>query len=180
VPIVDVITVSLSAWMSKPNALDSSKTSRRRLADVFTPVEREQLRNELIKTAHADNDVVGAALVGSAATGREDAWSDIDLALQVGHDADPATVASRWTAQFYDRHGAAHHLDILAGGVLYRVFLLASSLQIDVSFWPVAGSELARSHAALVRALADEVAFHDRELSTQLNAPLDELARAGY
>lgn len=103
---------------------------------MFTPVEREQLRDELIKTAHADNDVVGAALVGSAATGREDAWSDIDLALQVGHDADPATVASRWTAQFYDRQGAAHHLDVIAGGVLYRVFLLASSLQIDVSFWP--------------------------------------------
>ncbi|QSB14836.1 nucleotidyltransferase domain-containing protein [Natronosporangium hydrolyticum] len=249
---------------------------------MFTPVEREQLRDELIKTAHADNDVVGAALVGSAATGREDAWSDIDLALQVGHGADPAVVASRWTAQFYDRHGAAHHVDVIAGGVLYRVFLLASSLQIDVSFWPkdqfratepgftllfgtplpatepadpnasreigmawlyalhsrsaiarhrfwqatmmldhlrdqllvlaslrhglnphhgreadllpasvldplrqaraasMAESELARSHAALVRGLADEVAFHDRELSTQLNAPLDELARAGY
>ncbi|RNI23985.1 nucleotidyltransferase domain-containing protein [Flexivirga caeni] len=89
-----------------------------------------------MEAAHADDEVVGAALVGSAATRREDAWSDIDLVLQVRRDADPAKVASRWTAQFYDQHGAAHHLDVIAGGVLYRVFLLASSLQVDVSFWP--------------------------------------------
>ncbi|GAB2471597.1 hypothetical protein GCM10027063_10180 [Promicromonospora xylanilytica] len=103
---------------------------------MFTPAEREQLRKELIEAAHADDDVVGAALVGSAATGREDAWSDIDLVLQVRRDTDPAEVASRWTAEFYDHRGAAHHLDVIAGGVLYRVFLLESSLQIDVSFWP--------------------------------------------
>lgn len=103
---------------------------------MFTPAEREQLRKELIEAAHADDDVVGAALVGSAATGREDAWSDIDVVLQVRRDTDPEEVASRWTSQFYDLRGAAHHLDVIAGGVLYRVFLLASSLQIDVSFWP--------------------------------------------
>jgi|GEM_PF-3130452 len=78
---------------------------------MFTPAEREQVRKVLVESAHADDDVVGAALVGSAATGREDAWSDIDLVLQVRRDADPAEVASRWTAQLYHQHGAAHHLD---------------------------------------------------------------------
>ena len=258
--------------------------SRRTLDGMFTQAEREQLREVLIETAHADDDVVGAALVGSAATGREDAWSDIDL--QVRRDADPAEVARRWTAQFYDQHGAAHHLDVVAGGVLYRVFLLASSLQIDVSFWPedqfratepgfallfgtpqpstepgepeasreigmawlyalhsrsaiargrvwqatmmldhlrdqllvlacmrlvlacmrhrlnphhgreadrlpastltilrqaratsLAEPELARSHTALVRAIADEIALHDPELSAGLTEALNELAR---
>ena len=109
------------------------RAGRHRLVGMFTPAEREQLRKELIEAAHADDDVVGAALVGSAATGREDAWSDIDLVLQVRRDTDPAEVASRWTSQFYDLRGA-HHLDVIAGGVLYRVFLLASSLQIEVSF----------------------------------------------
>lgn len=103
---------------------------------MFTPGDRSSLRDTLIETAHADRDVVGAALVGSAATGREDPWSDIDLVLQIRADADPADVAERWTADLYADHGAVHHLDVIAGGVLYRVFLLASSLQVDVSFWP--------------------------------------------
>lgn len=103
---------------------------------MFTPLDREKLRGELIDAARADDDIVGAALVGSTATGREDAWSDIDLVLQVSAGADPMDVARRWTDEFYNRRGAAHHLDVLAGGVLYRVFLLVSSLQVDVSFWP--------------------------------------------
>lgn len=101
---------------------------------MFTAADRERLRDTLIATAQDDVEVVGAALVGSAATGREDAWSDIDLMLQI--DGDPDAVAERWTARFYAEHGAVHHLDVVAGGVLYRVFLLASSLQVDVSFWP--------------------------------------------
>lgn len=103
---------------------------------MFTTADRVRLREELIDTARKDGDVIGAALVGSAATGREDAWSDIDLMLQIRDGADPGDVAERWTADCYARHGAVHHLDIIAGGVLYRVFLLGSSLQVDVSFWP--------------------------------------------
>lgn len=103
---------------------------------MFTPWEREELRESLVEAARGDVQLIGAALVGSAATGREDAWSDIDLALQVRNDAEPSEVADRWTAQFYAQRGAVHHVDVVAGGVLYRVFLLASSLQVDISFWP--------------------------------------------
>ena len=102
---------------------------------MFTATDRTQLRDALIAAAHADPDVVGAALVGSVATGCEDAWSDIDLVLQIARDTDPDDVAARWTDRLY-REGAADHLDVVAGGVLYRVFLLASSLQVDLSFWP--------------------------------------------
>ena len=56
--------------------------------------------------------------------------------LQIRDGTDPGAVAERWTADFYTRHGAVHHLDVVAGGVLYRVFLLESSLQVDVSYWP--------------------------------------------
>lgn len=103
---------------------------------MFTVPERSHLRAALVDAAHADEDVVGAALVGSAATGREDPWSDIDLVLQIRADADPEDVAERWTADLYEIHSAAHHLDVIASGVLYRVFLLSSSLQVDISFWP--------------------------------------------
>ncbi|MEV3937840.1 nucleotidyltransferase domain-containing protein [Glycomyces sp. NPDC049804] len=103
---------------------------------MFTIADRERLREELIDTARKDEEVIGAALVGSAATGREDTWSDIDLMLQIRDGADPGAIAEQWTSDFYARHGAVHHLDVFAGNVLYRVFLLESSLQVDVSFWP--------------------------------------------
>ena len=48
----------------------------------------------------------------------------------------PEEVAAEWTARLYEIHGAIAHLDIWSGPALYRVFLLGSSLQIDLSFWP--------------------------------------------
>lgn len=103
---------------------------------MFTPTDRDRIRQALIATARTDRDVVGAALVGSGATDTEDEWSDIDLVLQIRKRADPDDVARRWTADLYDRFGAADHLDVFADGVLYRVFLLQTSLQVDLSFWP--------------------------------------------
>lgn len=35
----------------------------------------------------------------------------------------------------YEQHQAVHHLDVWWKTTLYRVFLLASTLQIDLSFW---------------------------------------------
>jgi len=103
---------------------------------MFSITQRTAVRDALLSWARDDAEVSAAALVGSAATGREDAWSDIDLALRIGSAAEPEDVSARWTARLYDEFEVAHHLDVLAGGVLYRVFLLADSLQIDISFWP--------------------------------------------
>jgi predicted nucleotidyltransferase len=105
---------------------------------VFTVEERGRLREELISAAHDDARVTGAALTGSAAVGREDRWSDIDLALCVADEADHARVVADWTELMYREHAAVHHLDVDRGGTLYRVFLLDSTLQVDVSFWPAA------------------------------------------
>lgn len=38
----------------------------------------------------------------------------------------------------YDELGCVDHLDVRRGDTLYRVFLLASALQVDISFWPAA------------------------------------------
>lgn len=104
---------------------------------MFTVEDRERIREELMDAAHSTTAIVGAALVGSAARGAEDAWSDIDLALQLAPDADEQAVVEEWSALIADRFGLADRFDVFAAErVRYRVFLLPSSLQIDVSFWP--------------------------------------------
>ncbi|WP_433261981.1 nucleotidyltransferase domain-containing protein [Actinosynnema sp. CS-041913] len=100
---------------------------------MFTPDERNRLRDGLVAAAEADPRVVAAALVGSAAAGREDRWSDIDLAMAVEADVDQ--VVRDWTARLYRDGDAVHHFDVRHGGTLFRVFLLANTLQVDVSFW---------------------------------------------
>ena len=103
---------------------------------MFAPDEREGIWAALIDRAGEDSAVVGAALVGSAARDAEDEWSDIDLALQLAPDAAEPTVAHEWTDYLGTLSPLADTFDLFAGGVRYRVFLLESSLQIDLSFWP--------------------------------------------
>ena len=103
---------------------------------MFTIEQRNAIRDELIALAQADENIVGAALVGSSATSLQDDLSDIDIALQLAVDTDEAVVVDRWTRHIADIYGLAHHLDVFAGSTRYRVFLLPESLQIDISFWP--------------------------------------------
>src|SRR5437868_1274520 len=103
---------------------------------MFTPEGRTRLRDALVAAARADPRITAAALTGSAAAGAEDRWSDIDLALGVAADADPARVVADWTDRVYQEGGAVHHLDVHFGDTLFRVFLLESTLQVDIAFWP--------------------------------------------
>src|SRR5262249_20322206 len=64
--------------------------------------------------------------------------SDIDLALGVAAGADTPRVVADWTDRMYRDHGAVHHVDVNWGDALFRVFLLASTLQVDPAFWPQA------------------------------------------
>jgi predicted nucleotidyltransferase len=105
---------------------------------MFTPEDRTRLRDALIAAAHADPRITAAALTGSAAVGAEDRWSDIDLALSVAGGADPGCVVADWTERMYREGAAVHHLDLYLGETLFRVFLLASTLQVDLAFWPAA------------------------------------------
>lgn len=102
---------------------------------MFTPEERERLRAELVSAAQSDPRITGAAHLGSAALGQQDAWSDIDLALCLAPDASFEGILHDWTERLYRDCGAVAHLDVKRGEVLYRVFLLQNTLQIDVSFW---------------------------------------------
>lgn len=103
---------------------------------MFTPESRQALRAELIAHATADSRLTGIAITGSAAQDREDRWSDIDLAFGVADpNAIPAALAD-FTAYLYNRHHAAHHIDVHAGAWIYRVFLLPDTLQVDLAFAP--------------------------------------------
>ncbi|HEX7305572.1 nucleotidyltransferase domain-containing protein [Lentzea sp.] len=100
---------------------------------MFSVLERDQLRRDLVNAAGIDPRVVGAALTGSTALGEEDRWSDIDFALSVDREMD--AVVTDWTALMY-ACDAVGHVDVRRGSVLFRVFLMRSSLQVDVAFWP--------------------------------------------
>jgi hypothetical protein len=108
---------------------------RPRLA-MFTPEERDSLRSSLLERAASDRRISGAAITGSVAAGREDRWSDIDLAFGVGDAGEMPDVLTDWTAHMYSQHHALDHFDVVSGAWVYRVFFLASTLQVDLAFVP--------------------------------------------
>ncbi len=120
---------------------------------MFTVAERDALRDSLVRRAQADDDLTAAASFGSAVSGLEDRWSDIDLGLRLRPGADQTSVLDRWTAAIFADHGAVHRLGVAAAGAIYRVFLLDSSLQLDLSFWP---DEQVRPHGPDFRLLFGE------------------------
>lgn len=103
---------------------------------MFTPDQRATLRAELLAYAVSDGRIRGGAITGSGAAEAEDQWSDIDLAFGVDDTAGIAGVLSDWTAHMYERHGAVSHMDVRFGAWVYRVFLLRSTLQVDLAFVP--------------------------------------------
>ena len=103
---------------------------------MFSIPEREALRVRLIAAARSNERITAAAVVGSGASDGEDAWSDIDLALRLADGLGPDDVADEWTTRIYESAGAIDHVDVWSDTTLFRVFLLSSSLQVDISFWP--------------------------------------------
>jgi hypothetical protein len=99
----------------------------------FAVESRVQLKANLLEFARQDPRLSGAAVTGSAATGREDRWSDIDLAFGVSGPALVGEVLSDFSDFMYAR-GALHHHDVPAGAWIYRVFFLPGGLQVDLAF----------------------------------------------
>lgn len=105
---------------------------------MFTPADRAALRDTLLDAARNDARISGVALTGSSSTGAEDRWSDIDLAFGIAANANRTALIDDWTQRMYGTHDAVHHTDVRAGAALFRVFLLRSTLQVDLAFWPEA------------------------------------------
>ncbi len=103
---------------------------------MYTPEQRDGVRDALLERARGDDRVTGAALTGSAALGNEDRWSDVDVFLGIAESTDLDEVIADWTTALYEEGRAVHHWDVRAGAALYRVFLLESGLQVDIAFTP--------------------------------------------
>ena len=100
----------------------------------MTPERREAISAQLLERARRDTQVVGAAITGSIARGAADRWSDIDLYLGVAADADLGAVLAQWSDFAYGELRALHHFDLHAGGVIYRAFLLAELVEVELAF----------------------------------------------
>ena len=126
---------------------------------MFTPDDRSRLRASLLGRAARDPRIFGAAITGSAASDREDCWSDIDLAFSVGDAAELPAVLQSFTDRMYADHAAIHHVDVLAGPWIYRVFLLADTLQVDLAFVPASDFRAIAPTFRLISGDAGEPAY---------------------
>ena len=103
---------------------------------MFSVEERDALRDRVLRLAEEDERVVAGAAVGSLALGGGDRWSDLDLTFAVVDDVPVATVLDDWTRALADDVEAIHLVDVEAGPTTYRVLLLPSTLQFDLSMTP--------------------------------------------
>lgn len=94
------------------------------------------MRATILEAAQSDGRISGGAITGSAAGGTEDEWSDVDVAFGVRQGGSVDGVLADFTALMYRRFDARHHVDVRVGNWIYRVFLLATTLQVDIAVAP--------------------------------------------
>jgi len=105
---------------------------------LFTPDERESVRERVFELARADARVSGGALTGSAVAGAEDRWSDVDTSFGIADGVDPEAVLADWTAQLERDPGVVHHWDLHHKGTIYRVLLMPGGLELNIAVTPAA------------------------------------------
>lgn len=103
---------------------------------LFRAADRDRTVDRLLALADEDPRIVAGAVVGSAADGRSDRWSDVDLTFGVRRGTTVQDVLSDWTTAVSDDFEGAPLFDVTVGQTIYRVFLLPGSLQVDLSFSP--------------------------------------------
>ncbi len=106
------------------------------MSPFFSPEDRERARNHVLELARSDPRVVSGAVVGSAALGEQDRWSDLDLTFGLGEDVTPSSVLEDWTDHLASDCGAVHLFDLPSHTSVYRVFLFPGNLQVDLSVTP--------------------------------------------
>jgi hypothetical protein len=105
---------------------------------MFTVVERDAVRERVLRLARDDRRVAAGALVGSLAVGSGDAYSDIDMTFAVSDDVAVAAVLDDWTRTFVEEMDGVPLVDLERRPTTYRVFLLPNGLQVDLSMTPAA------------------------------------------
>lgn len=131
-----------------------------RVAAVFTVEERDALYEYVLGAAKDDERVVAGAVVGSLAVEEADRFSDVDLTFGISDDVRVADVLDDWTRALRDERAAVPLVDLDRGPTIYRVFLLAELLQLDLSMTPAADF---RSGGPRFRLLFGEVAAQEAD-----------------
>src|SRR3989475_7029719 len=103
---------------------------------MFTVEERDLVRKRLVQVSRADPRLVGGALIGSTAGGGGDRWVDLDLTFGLADGVAIDDVLADWTARLVNEFDAVHIFDLPHLSTIYRVFLMPSNLQVDLSFTP--------------------------------------------
>jgi len=103
---------------------------------MFTAEYRDHARNRVLEMARADPRITAGAFTGSMALGPGDAWSDIDIAFGVAEGIPLATLLHDWTQTIDREFSVLAHFDLPAGSTIYRVFLLAGGLELDMAVSP--------------------------------------------
>jgi hypothetical protein len=103
---------------------------------MFSIEDRNLLRDHVIQLAKSDSRIVAGAVVGSLALSDGDRWSDLDLTFSVADDYSILDVLEDWTNNIIKAFNASQLFDLPSGTSIYRVFLLPSCLQFDLSFTP--------------------------------------------
>jgi hypothetical protein len=103
---------------------------------MFSIKDRNLLRDHVLQLAESDSRVVAGAVVGSLALSDGDRWSDLDLTFSVADDHSIWKVLEDWTQDIIKAFNATQLFDLPSGTSIYRVFLLPSCLQFDLSFTP--------------------------------------------
>ena len=106
---------------------------------VFTIEQRDRLQAYVLQLADIDERVVAGALVGSLVEGG-DRFSDLDLTFAVADDSTVDAVLADWTQTLVDERGGVHLVDLVAERTVYRVFVFADGLQLDLSMTPAAAA----------------------------------------
>ena len=103
---------------------------------MFTPEQRNNIRNRILELAQSDPRVTAGALTGSTAFNSGDKWSDIDIAFGIIDGITPETVLNDWTQVLNRELNIIDHFDLPSGSSIYRVFLLPTGLEIDIAVTP--------------------------------------------
>jgi len=103
---------------------------------MFTIEFRDYVRHRVLELARTDSRVTGGALTGSTALGSGDKWSDVDVAFGIADAHSLETVLDDWTRVLDQEFSVVNHFDLRVGKRIYRVFLLPSGLEVDVSVMP--------------------------------------------
>lgn len=103
---------------------------------MFTSEQRDQVRHRILELAKTDPRVTGGAFIGSMAFGDGDKWSDIDITFGISNDISLEAVLHDWTHIIDHEYNVLDHFDLHSGSSIYRVLLLQTGLEVDVSVTP--------------------------------------------